>query len=98
MVNLVEKIIHEAISTNKYKIGNKEVIQSIKGSKLIILSSSINGFNNQKIIEQANSLNIPIHVYKGNSNQLGKICNKPFRVSSISIKTGEDKDIEQLTS
>ena len=40
MKNL-EKIIKEAKSSNKYKEGVKEVRSNVKGSKLIIVSTSL---------------------------------------------------------
>jgi ribosomal protein L30E len=40
MKNL-EKTIKEAITSNKCKIGTRQVMGSIKGSKLIVLSNSL---------------------------------------------------------
>ena len=37
----LEKVIKDAIVADKYKSGVKEVLQSVKGSKLIIVSKSI---------------------------------------------------------
>jgi ribosomal protein L30E len=37
----LEKVIKNAIAADKYKSGVKEVLQSVKGSKLIIVSKSI---------------------------------------------------------
>ena len=37
----LEKVIKDAIAADKYKSGVKEVLQSVKGSKLIIVSKSI---------------------------------------------------------
>ena len=41
MVKTIEKVIKDAMNANKYKSGTKEVLQSMKGSKLIILSNSL---------------------------------------------------------
>ena len=41
MVKRIEKITREAISSKKYKAGTREVMKSIKGSKLIIISESM---------------------------------------------------------
>ena len=35
----LEKVIKDAIATDKYKSGVKEVLQSVKGSKLIAIKS-----------------------------------------------------------
>ena len=51
MKNL-EKIIKEAKSSNKYKDGIKEVKSNVKGSKLIIVSTSLNNVDKQ-ILEKS---------------------------------------------
>ena len=72
MLKIIEKAIKNAISTNKYKTGTKEVFKSIKGSKLLVTSSSISSKDRKKIEEYAKSTNIPIYNFEGNSVQLGK--------------------------
>jgi large subunit ribosomal protein L30e len=95
MKNL-EKIIKEGISTNKCKIGTKQVMHSIKGSKLIVLSNSLMETNKSKILEEATSSEVPALLYDGNSMQLGRLCNKPFRISALSLKIGKKNEIEEL--
>ena len=95
MKNL-EKTIKEGISTNKCKIGTKQVLGSIKGSKLIVLSNSLNARNKSKILEEAKSAQVPTLLYDGNSVQLGRLCNKQFRISSLSLKIGKDNEIQEL--
>ena len=84
----LEKVIKDAITADKYKSGVKEVLQSVKGSKLIIVSKSIDSEDGKKLEDQAKSANIPIYDYPGTSMQLGKLCNKPFRITAIAIKSG----------
>ncbi len=95
MKNL-EKRIKEAITSNKCKIGTREVMGSIKGSKLIILSNSLLSKNKSKILEEAESVKVPILEYDGNSVQLGRLCNKPFRISALSLKIGKDNEIQEI--
>jgi len=95
MKNL-EKTIKEGISTNKCKLGTKQVMGSIKGSKLIVLSNSLIGRNKSKILEEAKSAQVPTLLYDGNSVQLGRLCNKQFRISSLSLKIGKDNEIQEL--
>ena len=95
MKNL-EKIIKEAISSNKCKIGTRQVMGSIRGSKLIILSNSLMSRNKSKILEEAKSAQVPTLNYDGNSVQLGRLCNKTFRISSLSLKIGKDNEIQEL--
>jgi large subunit ribosomal protein L30e len=95
MKNL-EKTIKEAISSNKCKIGIRQVMGSIKGSKLIVLSNSLMPRNKSKILEEIKSAQVPTLHYDGNSVQLGRLCNKPFRISALSLKIGKDNEIQDL--
>ena len=95
MKNL-EKTIKEAISSNKCKIGTREVMGSIKGSKLIVLSDSLMDMDRSKILDEAKAAQVPTLLYNGNSIQLGRLCNKTFRISAISLKIGNDKEIQEL--
>jgi large subunit ribosomal protein L30e len=97
MKNL-EKIIKEAISSNKCKIGTRQVMGSIRGSKLIVLSNSLMSRNKSKILEVAKSAQVPTLNYDGNSVQLGRMCNKTFRISALSLKIGDDYEIHELLS
>ena len=98
MVKTLEKIVKNAITDNKYKSGTKEVLHSMRGSKLIVMSNSVAPKDRLKLEEEAKSSNIPIYRFQGNSVQLGKLCNKPFRISIMSLKSGSDDDIDSLIS
>ncbi|HJU34857.1 MAG TPA: ribosomal L7Ae/L30e/S12e/Gadd45 family protein [Nitrososphaera sp.] len=94
----LEKVIKDAIATEKYKSGVKEVLQSVKGSKLIIVSKSIDPDDRKKLEEQAKSINVAVYGYPGTSVQLGKLCNKPFRVTTIAIRSGTADEISAIVS
>jgi len=53
MTKLLEKVIKEVMEDNKCSLGTKEVVTSIKNSKLVILSDSIPKNILQKIHETA---------------------------------------------
>lgn len=94
----LEKVIKEALASDKYKSGVKEVLQSVKGSKLIILSNTVPAPDRSKIEEQAKSANVALYDYPGTSVQLGKMCNKPFRINAIAIKSGTSEEITSILS
>jgi large subunit ribosomal protein L30e len=98
MVKTIDKVLKDALSANKYRFGAKEVLKSVKGSKLIILSTSVEAENRSKIEEQAKSSNVPVYKFDGNSFKLGKLCNKPFRISIIALKGGTDTQINSILS
>jgi large subunit ribosomal protein L30e len=98
MAKTIDKVLKDVLGANKYRFGTKEVLQSIKGSKLIILSTSVESENRSKIEEQAKSSNVPVYAFDGNSFKLGKLCNKPFRISIIALKGGTDTQISSILS
>lgn len=94
----LEKVIKEALASDKYKSGVKEVLQSLKGSKLVILSNTVPAPARSKIEEQAKSASVALYDYPGTSVQLGKMCNKPFRINAIAIKSGSSEEISAILS
>jgi large subunit ribosomal protein L30e len=92
----LEKIIKEALDANRCKIGTRDVLKSLKGSKLIVLSRSVPSTIKSKIVSDASAASIPYIIYEGSSVSLGRICNKPFRVSAISLKIGDVNDIQTI--
>lgn len=98
MVKIIEKVLKDAVNANKYKCGTREVLGSMKGSKLIMLSNSLKTESRSKLEEQAKSANVPLYVFDGNSFKLGKLCNKPFRISVLALKSGTDAEINSILS
>ena len=98
MVKIIEKVLKDAVNANKYKCGTREVLGSMKGSKLIMLSNSLKSVSRSKLEEQAKSANVPLYVFDGNSFKLGKLCNKPFRISVLALKSGTDAEINSILS
>jgi large subunit ribosomal protein L30e len=91
-------VIKEAVAAGKYKSGIKEALQSVKGSKLIIVSKSIDPEDGKKLKDQAKSANVTVYDYPGTSMQLGKLCNKPFRITAVAIKSGTADEISAIVS
>ena len=95
----LEKVIKDAVATDNYRSGMKEVLQSVKGSKLVVISSkSIDSIDRNNLQQQANASNVPLYEFPGNSIQLGKLCNKPFRITAIAINTGSAAEIDAIMS
>ncbi len=89
-------MIKDAVAADKYKSGVKEVLQSVKGSKLIIVSKSIDLDDRTKLEEQAKTANVAVYEYPGTSVQLGKLCNRPFRITAIAIESGTEAQIDAI--
>ena len=59
MVKILDKVLKDAIAANKYKCGTKQVLGSIKGSKLIVVSNTTPPDFRSKIESEANQENVP---------------------------------------
>lgn len=94
----LEKVIKDAVAAEKYKSGVREVLQSVKGSTLIIVSKSIDSGDRTKLEEQAKTANVAVYEYPGTSVQLGKLCNRPFRITAVAIKSGTAAEIDAIMS
>ena len=85
MTKLLEKAINDAMKKKKPIIGTKQVMNSIKDSKLIVISQSIPSEKAKKVEKTAKNNSVPILNFKGSSVALGKLCGLQFRVSTISL-------------
>lgn len=89
----LSRVLRLAIKTGKCVIGIKQVSQSVKGARLIILSSLQ---SSSKILELCKLNSVPLIVYKGSSIKLGQLCGKPFKISAIAIKSPGEADLTNL--
>ena len=92
----LEKVIKEAVGSKKVKCGVREATASVKGSKLLIVSRSIDSEDRSRLEEQAKNASVPVYEFEGNSVQLGKLCNRPFRITAVAIKSGTNEEIQAV--
>ena len=74
----------------------KQVLGSLKDSKLIILSQSIKKEISEKIEESAKKEKIPTVQFKGTSVALGRLCGLQFRVSTVSFPSLTETNIKSI--
>jgi large subunit ribosomal protein L30e len=96
MVKLLEKTIKDAVEDGKCSFGSKEVLSSIKNSKLVVLSHSVTSSMMHKILEAAKNSKIPTLNYNGSSVELGRLCGNQFRISTLSLKTLSDTNLKAI--
>lgn len=96
MTKLLEKVIKEVMENDECSLGAKEVVTSIKNSKLVILSDSIPKNILQKIHETAKYSKVPTINFKGSSVALGRLCGTQFRISALSLKTLSDTNLKSI--
>jgi large subunit ribosomal protein L30e len=97
MVKVLEKVIKDAVEDDKCSFGSKEVISSMKNTKLVVLSHSVPERMLQKIQEAAKNSKVPTLNYNGSSVELGRLCGTQFRISALSLKTLSDTNLKTIT-
>ena len=96
MVKLLEKVIKDSMEDNKCILGAKEVLGSIKNSKLVVISESIKKNLLEKIKDNAKSSKVPTLNFKGSSVELGRLCGTQFRISALSLKTLSEANLKSI--
>ena len=88
----LEKQLKLVSKTGKYIVGRREVMSGLKGSKLLVWSTSAN--LPQSILDESKNLSVPAIRFSGNPVELGRACGIPFRVSVIAVKNTGDADLK----
>jgi len=96
MSKILEKSLKDALKEEKLTMGTKQVLNSVKNSKLLVLSQSIKKEMFEKIESDAKKEKIPLVNFQGTSVALGRLCGLQFRISTISFTSITDADIKSI--
>jgi large subunit ribosomal protein L30e len=96
MSKILEKILKDALKEDKITMGTKQVLNSMKNSKLIVLSQSVKKEMFAKIESDAKKEKIPLVNFQGTSVALGRLCGLQFRISTISFTSLSDANIKSI--
>jgi large subunit ribosomal protein L30e len=96
MSKILEKSLRDARKEDHLTMGTKQVLNSVKNSKLIILSQSIKKEMLEKIESDAKKEKIPLVNFQGTSVALGRLCGLQFRISTISFTSIDDASIKSI--
>jgi len=96
MAKLLEKALTGAIKERKHILGTKQVVSSMKNSKLVIISQSVSTEITKKIEENAQNDNVPLLHFNDTSVILGKLCGLQFRVPAISLNSLSATNIQAI--
>ncbi len=96
MSKILEKSLKDALKENKLTMGAKQVLNSVKDSKLIVLSQSVEEELSEKIESDAKKEKIPLVNFQGTSVALGRLCGLQFRISTISFTSIPDTNIKSI--
>jgi large subunit ribosomal protein L30e len=92
----LKKILKDAVTNKKLKTGSKEVLQFIKGTNLILTSSSLPVSILDKVKKMSEEGNISLYQYPGNSVLLGRLCSLSYRTSIVSLKNVSEDEINSI--
>jgi large subunit ribosomal protein L30e len=92
----LKKILKEAVTDKKLKTGAKEVIQYIKGTNLILTSTSLPEHSLEKVTKLSEESNIPLYNFPGNSILLGRLCSLSYRTSIVSLKNVSEDEVNLI--
>ena len=96
MSKILEKSLKDALKEEKLTMGTKQVLNSVKNSKLIVLSQSIKKEMFEQIESDAKKEKIPLVNFHGTSVALGRLCGLQFRISTISFTSISDANIKSI--
>ena len=96
MAKLLEKALTDAIKERKRTLGAKQIVSSMKNSKLVVISQSVPTQTAKKIEESAQNDNVPLIHFHDTSVMLGKLCRLQFSVSAISINSLSDTNVQAI--
>ena len=96
MSKILEKSLKDALKEDKLTFGAKQVLNSVKNSKLVVLSQSVKKEMFEKIESDAKKEKIPLVNFKGTSVALGRLCGLQFRTSTISFTSITDANIKSI--
>jgi len=83
----VSKEIRQAIDTGKVICGADKSRKVLKlgQAKLVIVASNCQSEVLEDIKRYSELVNIPVHIFAGDSAELGLACGKPFLVSVLAV-------------
>ena len=96
MRKLLEKALRDAMKDKKRTLGAKQVLNSMKNSKLVVLSQSIPKDMAKQIHEDAKKEKVSTLDFEGSSVALGRLCGLQFRVSTTSLTSLSDANIKSI--
>ena len=96
MAKLLEKALTGAINERKHVLGTKQVVSSMKNSKLVVISQSVSTEITKKIEESAQNDSVPLLHFNDTSVALGKLCGLQFRVSAISLSSLSNTNVQAI--
>ena len=94
----LRKDLKDSVTNDKIRTGIKEVIQYIKGTNLILTSTSLPPNSLERVKKLSEEGNISLYSFPGNSTLLGRLCGLTYRTSMVSLKNVSEEDVKSILS
>lgn len=91
----MDRELRQAVGTGKVILGSDKTVKAVKlgEAKLAILASNCQPDLREDVERYAGLADVPVHIYQGDSTDLGLACGKPFLVSAIAIIDPGSSDV-----
>ena len=96
MSKILEKSLKDGLKEDVLTMGSRQVLNSVKNSKLIVLSQSVKKEMIERIESDAKKENVPLVNFQGTSVALGRLCGLQFRISTISFTSITDANLKSI--
>lgn len=90
------KVLKEVMKGGKYAIGAKETITSMKGAKAVLCTRSVPSSLGSKVRGEAKKHGVPVIDLEISSAELARMVGRPYRVSTMSLRSVGEADLKQL--
>ncbi len=95
----LSKEIRRSVDTGKVLFGTRSVEKILlkDSAKLVIFSSNIPSFEKERLMHFSNVSGTPFLDFEGNALELGRVCGKPFVVSTMIVTdVGKSKILSSM--
>lgn len=95
----LEKAMSMAMSTGKVKLGFKAVLESVMNGKIkaVVISNNLPQNSKIRLLQNCHLSNVPIIEIDGTGRELGAICGRPHKVSTLAVlDPGKSKILEYI--
>ena len=96
MSKILEKSLKDGLKEDVLTMGTRQVLNSVKNSKLLVLSQSVKKEMIERIESDAKKENVPLVNFQGTSVALGRLCGLQFRISTISFTSITDANLKSI--
>ena len=94
--NNLSKFLKDSMKSGKYAIGAKECIAGMKGGKALLFTRSVPPALEMKLRAEAKKHSVPVVELPITSAELAKMVGKPYKVSTVTLRSVSEADLKQL--